>query len=165
MTLDQNGNLYTTDVRDSHIRKLNSGAEVFFFAGTGDQGFADGDTDNAKFGEESRVVADERGDVFVADAQNNRIREISVSGTVSTLAGSGVEGFRDGSGKDAQFNFPDGITMDKQGNLYISDGGNYCIRKINSAGQVSVFAGIGGRAGSVDGNRETGFLNIRQISQ
>ena len=152
VTLDANGNMYTSDIRDSRIRKLNSSADAFFYGGTDERGFADGNADTARFGEETSVAVDDEGNVYVVDSQNNRVRKISVSGTVSTIAGSDAAGFRDGKGQAAQFNFPDGIAIDKQGNLYVSDGANYCIRKINSSGEVSVFAGHGGLFGVADGD-------------
>jgi serine/threonine-protein kinase len=141
ITADANGNIYSSDARDSRVRKLTVAANVSTYAGTDEEGFKDGAIAIARFGEEIRVVSDAEGNIYIADSQNNRIRKISVSGTVSTIAGSDTAGFKDGSGEKAQFDFPDGIAIDKQGNLYVADGGNYRIRKITPNGQVSTFAG------------------------
>jgi sugar lactone lactonase YvrE len=75
--------------------------------------------------------------MYVADAGNNKIRKITPDGVVSTLAGDGVAGLVNGAGADAEFDFPDGITLDAAGNVYVSDGNNGCIRKITPAGVVS----------------------------
>jgi sugar lactone lactonase YvrE len=84
---------------------------------------------------------------------NNRIRKISLTGQISTIAGSNIAGFRNGNSAGAQFSFPGGIAIDGQGNLYIADRGNFRIRKITPAGDVSTFAGSG-TAGSADGNAD-----------
>jgi len=159
MGLDENGNIYASDIRDAHIRKLSSAAEVSTYAGTDEEGFKDGNAAIAEFGGEKRVVADREGNLYIADAQNNRIRKISVSGDVSTIAGSGEPGFKDGVGGQAQFNFPDGITIDKQGNLFVSDASNYRIREITPGGQVSTIAGSSG-FGTTDGDRSVARFNF-----
>jgi serine/threonine protein kinase, bacterial len=157
ISLDGHGNIYTTDVGDSRIRKITSAADVSIFAGDEDRGFADGNTDSARFGEEAGIVADATGNIFVADAQNNRIRKISASGKVTTVAGNGVPGFKDGPGSAAEFNFPRGITIDPQGNLFVADGSNFRIRKITPDGTVSTIAG-GDKEGSTDGSVATALF-------
>jgi len=157
ISMDANGNIYTTDVGDARIRKINPGADVSIFAGEEEQGFADGDADTARFGEEAGIAADTDGNIFVADAQNNRIRKISASGKVTTVAGNGIAGFRDGPGTTAQFNFPTGIAIDTQGNLFVADGSNYRIRKITPDGIVSTIAG-GDKEGSMDGGAGTALF-------
>jgi DNA-binding beta-propeller fold protein YncE len=68
--------------------------------------------------------------LYVADYNNQRIRKITPSGEVSTLAGSGTQGFVDGTGATAQFEGPFGIGIDVSGNLYVSDRLGHRIRKI-----------------------------------
>ena len=150
ITMDAAGNIYTTDVSDSRIRKINTAAEVTTYAGIGEEGFADGDADSARFGDEASITADALGNVYVADPQNNRIRKITSSGKVITIAGSGTAGFREGIGGMAQFNFPEGIALDKMGNIYVADAANYRIRKITPAGLVTTYAGSD-KPGFVDG--------------
>ena len=152
LALDGNGNLYTLDVTDPRIRKISPAAEVSTYAGTAIPGFADGAVAIAQFKEgEGGIVADAQGNIYMADYNNQRIRKISISGQVTTIAGSGNSGFRNGNGGTAQFNFPGGIAIDKQGNLYVADGLNFRIRKITPGGEVSTFAGSG-VSGDVDGD-------------
>ena len=93
-------------------------------------GFADGTGTNAQFAAPKGVAVDAQGTVYVADSFNNKIRKISPSGEVTTLAGSTTFGFADGTGANAQFKEPNGIAVDAQGNVYVSDINNHKIRKI-----------------------------------
>jgi sugar lactone lactonase YvrE len=90
---------------------------VTTIAGSGFAGSADGIGTNAQFSNANDVAIDSEGNVYVADSGNHRIRMISPSGLVSTLAGSG-RGYADGVGTAAKFNFPIGLSVDKQGNVY-----------------------------------------------
>jgi len=144
IALDVNGNLYILDGVDPRIRKISPAADVSTYAGTESPGFNDGNADVARFKEAGGgIVADARGNIYVADTYNNRIRKVSLSGEVTTIAGNGTAGFNNGNGGTAQFFNPGGIAIDQQGNLYISDRGNYRIRRITPGGQVSTFAGSG----------------------
>jgi DNA-binding beta-propeller fold protein YncE len=93
---------------------------------------------------------DGEGSIIIVDLGNNRVRKISPDGTVSTLAGSGSEGFLDGAGAAAQFNGPWGVAVDGEGNIIIADLGNRRVRKIIRDGTVSTLAGSGS-AGFADG--------------
>ena len=93
---------------------------------------------------------DGSGNLYVADASNNRIRLITTNGTVSTFAGSGTAALIDGTGTAASFYYPYGIAIDAAGNLYVADERNNAIRKITSSGVVTTLAGSGS-VGSADG--------------
>jgi DNA-binding beta-propeller fold protein YncE len=84
----------------------------------------------AKFGDPQGVADGGHGYILVADLLNNRIRAISPTGLVFTIAGDGVTGFREGIGPNAEFNHPTGLAVDKAGNIYVVDAGNYRIRKL-----------------------------------
>jgi sugar lactone lactonase YvrE len=155
---DANGNVYVADWRNTRIRKITAAGIVSTLAGNGDHGYADGNGSTAKFYNPEGIATDDQGNVFVADTYNNRIRKITNSGVVSTIAGSGVSGYEEGNGTTAKFAKPTGITTDGQGNLFVTDRFNYRIRKITSAGIVSTIAGNGIR-GFANGNSTTGMFN------
>ncbi len=104
------------------------------------QGFADGTGTMAQFTSPSGVAVDGSGNVFVADSDNHKIRKISPSGLVTTVAGS-TQGFADGMSNTAQFNTPNGVAVDVSGNIYVADTENQKIRKISPAGSVTTLAG------------------------
>jgi sugar lactone lactonase YvrE len=136
---DSLGNIYVADWYNNRIRKITPSGLVSTFAGS-TQGSADGDAATAKFKNPAAICMDGQGNFFVTDEGNHRIRKITPSGVVSTVAGSS-QGFADGNGQAAQFNSPIGICIDGKGNLYVGDYLNYKIRKITSAGYVSTVAG------------------------
>jgi sugar lactone lactonase YvrE len=89
------------------------------------------------------VVPDNLGNLYVAEQGNNAIRKITTAGVVSTYAEDGAAGFVNGAALSAEFNDPEGMAIDKSGNLYVADAQNNVIRKITTAGVVSTYAGSG----------------------
>src|SRR5208282_6017009 len=90
------------------------------------------------------------GNVYVADYLSDAIRKVTAAGVVTTLAG-GHEGSKDGTGSAAQFNGPQGVALDSEGNIYVADRVNNTIRKVTSAGMVTTLAGQAGITGSANG--------------
>ncbi|MGB3586783.1 MAG: NHL repeat-containing protein, partial [Tunicatimonas sp.] len=145
------GNVYVADYNNHKIRKITPDGEVSTLAGSGTFGDADGNGTAAQFDGPEGVAVDADGNVYVADRENRKVRKITPTGEVSTLAGSGDFGDADGSGTAARFNGPAGVAVDVDGNVYVADELNNKIRKITPVGVVSTLAGSGTK-GDTDGS-------------
>src|SRR6185436_18570413 len=114
----------------------------------------------ARFANPYGVAVDSVGNVYVADFSNSTIRKITVTGVVTTLAGTaGVSGSTDGTGAAARFLTPYGVAVDSIGNVYVSDYYNNIIRKVTAAGVVTTLAGTAGMSGSTDGTGAAARFN------
>ena len=132
IAVDYLGNVYVSETLGRKIRKITSTSIVSTIAGSGVNGASDGSSSVASFSWPTNIAVDNALNLYVADADNNKIRQVSATGIVSTLAGTGVEGAVNGPINTAQFNNPIGIAIDNAGNLYIGDGLNNMIRKISN---------------------------------
>lgn len=150
VTLDASGNLYVTDQHLNVIRKITRAGVISTFAG-GIAGDQDGVGTNARFFSPSAIVTDAAGNMYITDEGNHKIKKISTSGVVTTIAGSGTSGYADGLGTAAIFKSPHGIAVDPLGNLYVTDITGLRIRKITPVGMVTTLAGSG-NVGSADGS-------------
>ena len=164
IAVDASGTLYVADQRNNKIRKITSSGVVSTLAGTGNIGSIDGIGTTAGFFYPMGIAVDASGTLYVADQRNNKIRKITSSGVVTTLAGIGSSGSANGIGTIASFNYPSGIAVDTSGTVYVADQRNYKIRKITSSGVVSTLAGSG-NIGSIDGiGTEASFYNPTGIA-
>lgn len=141
ITIDKtaNLNLYVADTNNNTVRKLSQSGDVSTLAGTaGASGSDNGGGQRARFNQPNGIAIDSAGNIRISDTDNQMIRSVSLTGVVSTLAGSaGTTGHTDGNGSDANFSQPTGIAADTANNLYVADTSNNLIRKITPAGQVS----------------------------
>lgn len=133
------GDVYVSDF--TRIRKITPAGVVTTVAGKITAGAIDGDSTAATFGGYiDGLVFGPEGELYIADRDNHKIRKLARSGEVTTVAGTGERGYRDGTAASAQFDHPGGIAVDRSGNLYVSDAR---IRKIDPQGNVSTIAGYG----------------------
>lgn len=130
ISIDSHDKMYIADAANFRIRGLTPDGEATTIAGNGNFGYVDGRFFNAEFRFPTGITVDKNSNVFVC-GEENAIREISTLGDVTTIAGSGVRGYEDGSGDNAMFNQPIYMYMDSKGVLYVADQSNHCIRKIN----------------------------------
>ncbi len=143
VAVDVSGNVYVADLSNQKIRKITPAGEVSTLAGSGIEGDLDGPGTSARFDAPLGVAVDASGNVYVADADNYKIRKITPAGEVSTLAGNGSVGDVNGTGSDARFKGTRGVAVDASGNVYVADADNHKIKKITPTGEVSTFAGSG----------------------
>lgn len=145
VAVDQSGNVYVVDIFNHRIRKINSAGIISTFAGTGNAGY-NGDgiaATSADLNNPFGVATDALGNVYIADNFNNRVRKVSTSGIITTIAGTGTSGFSGDGGQaiNAKLNNPNSVAVDVSGNVYIADYSNNRIRKINTSGIISTIAG------------------------
>jgi hypothetical protein len=152
VAVDSAGNVYVADTDNQTVRRVTTAGVVSTLAGqAGTPGSADGSGSAAGFRYPSGLTVDSAGNVYVADTDNETIRRVTLTGSVTTLAGKvGISGSTDGSGSAASFNGPSGVVADAAGNLYVADTLNDTIRKVTSAGMVSTIAGAAGASGATD---------------
>jgi ABC-type branched-subunit amino acid transport system substrate-binding protein/sugar lactone lactonase YvrE len=150
LDVDDNETVYVADSANHCIRLIHPDGTVSTLAGVGGEaGYRDGPAAQAQFYYPAGVAVDAAGVVYVADSGNNRIRAISPEGAVTTLAGSGEQGFKDGPPEQAQFDGPSRLTVGLGGNVYAVDSawielrGNHAVRHIAPDGTVTTLAGTG----------------------
>ncbi|HTB31646.1 MAG TPA: T9SS type A sorting domain-containing protein [Bacteroidia bacterium] len=148
----------------SALSFISSSQIITTLAGNGAPGFSGdgGPASSAELFLPYEVATDSVGNLYVADSFNNRIRKISTTGVITTIAGNGYgapfNGGYSGDGgqaSGAELYYPIGVALDKSGNIYISDYDNERIRKVNTSGIISTIAGNGTKSYSGDGGPAT----------
>jgi len=155
VTVDTAGNLYIADTNNNVVRKVAKNGIIATIAGNGTAG-SNGDgsaATSAQLNGPMGLALDAAGNLYIADSQNARIRKVSSSGAISTVAGNGTPGYGgDGAAAtSAQLNFPTGVTVDSAGNLFIADFSNNRIRMVSPGGAIATVAGSGASGYSGDG--------------
>ncbi len=144
---DNAHNLYIADAANNRIRKINTSGVITTVAGTGTGSYGGdgGSATAAQLNSPTSIAFDSSGIMFIADFQNNRIRKVSTSGSITTVAGTGSASYGGDGGpaSAAQLNGPHGVAVDNSGNIYIAELYGHRIRKINSSGIISTIAGTG----------------------
>jgi trimeric autotransporter adhesin len=159
VAVDTNGNLFIADYVNRRVREVSANGVIATVAGSGMQGFGGdgGPATSAQMYLPAAVALDSVGNLFIADSNNSRVRKVTPTGTISTVAGKDTSGFSgDGSAAtSAELQDPVGIAIDAQGNLFIADYSNQRIRKTTAAGVISTVAGNGTAGFSGDGGQAT----------
>jgi DNA-binding CsgD family transcriptional regulator/sugar lactone lactonase YvrE len=159
IAFDSEGNLYIADTGNNRIRRVGRDGIITTVAGTGRRGYGgDGGPAALALLNSPAGIAVGFGDsVFVADTGNNRVRMISANGTISTVAGTGEAGYAGDGGVASQavLNSPQGLAVDAEGNLYVTDTFNDRVRKIDLEGVITTIAGDGVQSYSGDGQPAT----------
>ena len=157
VAVDASGNLFIADTKNQRIRKVTASGTITTVAGNGTAAFSGdgGQASSASLNTPGGVAVDASGNLFIVDTVNSRIRKVSANGVITTVAGSGgIGGGFAGDGgpaTSALMGFPDAVTVDAAGNLFIADHYNSRIRKVSVTGTITTFAGIGIHGYSGDG--------------
>jgi len=160
LAADANGNIYLVDQNNNRIRKVGTNGVISTFAGNGTAGYSgdSGPALQAQLNLPTGVcVAPSSGAVYVNDLSNRRVRVISPSGTITTVAGNGsaVSSGDNGPATAAGMVLPIRCAVDTSGNLYIADQGAHRIRKVDGSGNISTYAGTGAQGFSGDSGPAT----------
>jgi len=168
IVFDNNNNLYIADAFNNVIRKVDTFGIITTYAGkvvgfeTGGYSGDGGPADSAQLSFPTGVAVDAAGNVYIADDQNNVIRKVDAAGIITTVAGTdssgtGVSGYTGDGGPatSARLFAPGSLVLGTDGSMYITDGGNNVIRKVDGTGTISTFAGTGIVGYSGDGGAAT----------
>ncbi len=148
LAVDDKGNVYIADRENHVVRRVDEKGIITTIAGTGTAGFSGdgGPATQAQLNLPSGIALDNKGNIFIADRSNNRVRKIDANGVISTYAGNGDTGYSGDAGPavKARVDRPFGVATDDKGNLFIADRGNNRIRKVNPEGIITTVGGDGG---------------------
>ncbi len=159
VTVDVSGNIYISDNSNNRIRFVNTAGIISTIAGNGSTGYSGdgGPATAASLHGPTGIVVDGSGNIYIADRYNNCVRKVDASGIITTLAGNGTSGYSGdgGTATAAKLNQPDGIAIDNAGNIYIADWYNFRVRKVNTSGIITTYAGTGAAGYTGDGGPAT----------
>lgn len=145
---DASGNLYIADTENHRIRRVDAEGVITTFAGTGEEGYGGdgGPATEAELNWPTGVAVDDAGNVYIADRNNERVRRVDPEGIITTFAGTGEWGYDSdedgGPATSALLNWPTGLAVDADGNLYIADEYNNRVRRVDTSGIITTVAGM-----------------------
>jgi sugar lactone lactonase YvrE len=138
VAIDPSGNIYIADKANSRIRKVDTSGIITTIAGKGNYDYSGdgGPAIDAQLCFPMDLAVDPSGNIYIADTNNYRIRKVDTSGIITTIAGNGASGYSGDGGPatDARLDYPNSVTIDQSGNIYIADKGAYRIRKVDING-------------------------------
>lgn len=160
LAFDAAGNLYIGDSSNDRVRYISTDGKMHTLAGANQWNTYGGDggpANEASLYHPFGVAVDAAGNVYIADADNNRVRKVSTDGTITTVAGNGTAGFSgDGApATKAQLNRPWDVAVDSSGDVFIADYNNQRIRLVDVSGNITTVAGSTGAGYSGDGGAAT----------
>ncbi|MFE9898327.1 hypothetical protein ACFYPT_38855, partial [Streptomyces sp. NPDC005529] len=152
------GTVYIADTYNNRVRKVDAQGTITTVAGTGEEGF-NGDDQPASIAHldyPRGVAVDAYGTVYIADTYNNRVRKVDAQGTITTVAGTGQDGFNgdDQPASIAHLDYPRGVAVDAYGTVYIADTFNNRVRTVDTQGAITTVTGIGEEEGQPVGDGE-----------
>ncbi|MFE9898701.1 NHL repeat-containing protein [Streptomyces sp. NPDC005529] len=159
VAVDVHGTLYIADTENHRVRKVDTGGTITTVAGTGEEGF-NGDEQpatTAQLKSPRGVAVDVHGTLYIADTYGHRVRKVDTEGIITTVAGTGEEGFNgdEQPATTAQLCYPCAVAVDVHGTLYIADMENHRVRKVDTGGTITTVAGTGEEGFSDDGRPAT----------
>ncbi len=156
---DSAGNLYVADPDLNVVFQLTPGGAITIFAGTGTAGYSGdgGPATDADLDYPLGLAFDQSGNLLIADTDNNVVRKVSSTGTITTLAGTGMSGYTGDGGPaiQAALSDPEGLALDGNGNVYIADTYNQVVRIVSAVGTINTYAGNHFAGYSGDGGPST----------
>jgi sugar lactone lactonase YvrE len=147
LRFDPQGNLVVADSGNCLVRKIDAAGMITNLAGNGTCGYSGdgGLATSAEIGNGYGIAYDPSGNLYISDFLNNVVRMVDTTGIIHTFAGNGImNGGYSGNGVPAtraQLNFPIGLQADSSGNIYIADSRNNLVRRVDSKGFITDFAG------------------------
>jgi uncharacterized protein (TIGR03437 family) len=163
VAVDAAGNIFIADMGNYRVRRISTDGTINTVAGNGGGGFSgDGQAATQAQLQPVSVAVDNKGNLFIGDAANSRIRKVDSQGIITTIAGSSTPGFAgdNGPATSAQVSLVVSLAADGAGNLYFADFFNFRVREITAAGTMTTVAGSGGRGFIDDGLAATSEVMI-----
>jgi sugar lactone lactonase YvrE len=157
IAFDAAGNLFIADTANHRIRKVDVNGLITTVAGNGDGGYSGdgGPATNASLNSPGGIAFDSAGHLFIADAMNARVRKVDTNVVITTVAGNGSSAWPTtgdgGPATNAIVRYPVSVVVDAYGNLYIADDADLRVRKVDTNGIITTFAGGGPTYYSGDG--------------
>jgi DNA-binding beta-propeller fold protein YncE len=159
VAVNSQGDIFIADTGDNVVREITPNGTIRLVAGDGRPGYSGhrGPATRTELDAPAAVAVDQRGDLYIADTDNNVVREVTPNGKIFTVAGTGKVGYvgDGGPATRAALDQPSGLAVDSQGNLYIADSGNNAVRRVSTSGVITTVAGTGTAGDSGDGGPAT----------
>lgn len=155
VAVDATGRVYISDQINCRIRMVDTSGRIATFAGATHYAGNLGQATIALLHQPQHAIKDVEGNLYISDTYNHAIRKVDASGKITTIAGSGTCGYTGDQNPavSAMLCYPQALALDSNRNLYIADGGNYVVRRIDSGGQITTYAGTGKYGDSYNGSK------------